>query len=135
MSNGKTQIWIDVDLSKQRVTIYNGDKEMNSFPCVTGCVNDGFGTPTGTFSILSKSRNRMLGGSSFVKYWMPFYQDYGLHDAAWRKGNFRSDHAYYYGSHGCVNMPEEGAQYIWNNCPRGTTVIVHGTVKNPGKHT
>jgi lipoprotein-anchoring transpeptidase ErfK/SrfK/rubredoxin len=135
MSNGKTQIWIDVDLSKQRVTIYNGDKEMNSFPCVTGCVNDGFGTPTGTFSILSKSRNRMLGGSSFVKYWMPFYQDYGLHDASWRKGNFRSDHAYYYGSHGCVNMPEEGAQYIWNNCPRGTTVIVHGTVKNPGKHT
>ena len=135
MENGKTWSWVDVNLSTQTVTIYNGDQAIGSFPCVTGCIDEGWGTPTGTYSIKSKERNRMLGGTSFVKYWMPFYKDYGLHDASWRNGNFRSDHAWYYGSHGCVNMPEEGAKFIWDHCSKGDTVIVRGAVKNPGKHT
>ena len=134
-SGERTWTWVDVDLTNQRVTVYQGDTAIGSFPCVTGCVADDFATPTGTFYIRYKARNRMLGGNSFVKYWMPFYKDYGLHDASWRNGNFRSDHAWYYGSHGCVNMPEEGAKFIWDNCSAGDTVIVHGWPVNPGKHT
>ena len=133
---GKTWNWVDVDLTAQRVTVYSGDTVIGSFPCVTGCIAEGWGTPTGQFYIRSKERNRTLNGNSnsFVKYWMPFYRDYGLHDASWRNGNFRSDHAWYYGSHGCVNLSEEAAKFIWDHCSTGDTVIVRGAVKDPGIH-
>lgn len=133
--NGKTWTWVDVDLSAQMVYVYRGDTCIASFPCVTGSVIDGWATPTGTYSIQSKQRNRMLNGRSFVKYWMPFFRDYGLHDASWRDGNFRADQAWSYGSHGCVNLPEEGAKFIWDNCSVGDTVIVRGKAPDPGPHT
>ena len=132
---GKTWNWVDVDLTNQRVTIYSGDTAVAVFPCVTGCIDQEMYTPEGTYHINSKQRNRMLNGRSFVKYWMPFYKDYGLHDAAWREGNFRQDQVWYNGSHGCVNLPEEGAKYIWDHCSVGDTVIVHGFPKEPKTHT
>ena len=66
-------------------------------------------------------RNRVLRGknadgstyASPVKYWMPFYGGYGIHDASWRKASeFNSSTYHSDGSHGCVNMQTSAAKEI-----------------------
>jgi lipoprotein-anchoring transpeptidase ErfK/SrfK len=60
---------------------------------------------------------------------MPFYQGYGLHDASWRNGNFGETSGplgyYYDGSHGCVNLPDATAAFVYNWSVVGTPVWVH----------
>ncbi len=68
-----------------------------------------------------------------VQFWMPFDGGEGLHDASWRSdfgpgsnlaptdlGTGRTIQ----GTHGCVNLPFDAAQFIWNWAPVGTTVVV-----------
>lgn len=68
-----------------------------------------------------------------VTYWMPFDGGEGLHDASWRSnfgpgsnvaptdlGGGRS----ILGTHGCVNLPYDTAQWVWNWAPVGTAVVV-----------
>jgi len=68
-----------------------------------------------------------------VQFWMPFDGGEGLHDASWRSdfgpgsnlaptdlGTGRSIQ----GTHGCVNLPFDAAQFIWDWAPLGTTVVV-----------
>jgi lipoprotein-anchoring transpeptidase ErfK/SrfK len=90
------------------------------------------GTVTGLFSIYYKTTNTHLVGYQYgwnydvpVKYWMPFYQGYGLHDAVWRHGSFGGQDYYYGGSHGCVNLPDATAEFIYNWAAVGTPVWVH----------
>ncbi|HEY8287133.1 MAG TPA: L,D-transpeptidase [Chloroflexota bacterium] len=69
---------------------------------------------------------------SWVKYWMPFYEGYGLHDSPWRTlygpGTnlpHSSDPGEPLGSHGCVNIPGPDAAWLWNFVDVGTTVLVY----------
>ncbi len=68
-----------------------------------------------------------------IQFWMPFDGGEGLHDASWRSdfgpgsnlaptdlGTGRTIQ----GTHGCVNLPFDAAQFIWNWAPVGTTVVV-----------
>lgn len=68
-----------------------------------------------------------------IQFWMPFDGAEGLHDASWRSdfgpgsnlaptdlGTGRTIQ----GTHGCVNLPFDAAQFIWNWAPVGTTVVV-----------
>ena len=48
----------------------------------------------------------------------------GMHDSAWRYvfgGNIYK----WNGSHGCINMPVAAAEYIYNNVPLGTPVVMY----------
>ncbi len=56
---------------------------------------------------------------------MPFYGNYGLHDASWRNGVFGGQDYLYNGSHGCVNLPEATAAFIYNWADVGTPVWIH----------
>jgi hypothetical protein len=68
-----------------------------------------------------------------VQFWMPFDDQEGLHDASWRS-NFGpgsnlaptdlGNGNVILGTHGCVNLPYDAAQFIWNWAPLGTTVVV-----------
>lgn len=69
---------------------------------------------------------------SWVRYWMPFYAGYGLHDAPWRRvygpGTnlpHASDPGEPLGSHGCVNIPLPDMVWLWNWTSVGTTVVVY----------
>ncbi len=68
-----------------------------------------------------------------IQFWMPFDGAEGLHDASWRSdfgpgsnlaptdlGTGRTIQ----GTHGCVNLPFDAAQFIWDWAPVGTTVVV-----------
>ena len=47
----------------------------------------------------------------------------GMHDSTWR-GAFGDNIYQWNGSHGCINMPYEGAQYIYENVELGTPVVM-----------
>lgn len=123
--------YIEVNLSRQRMWVYDKNQIVLSSPITSGATGAGFPTVTGLFHIYYKNTNTYLNGRQygynynvFVKYWMPFYDGYGLHDASWRSSFGGSDY-YYGGSHGCVNMPESSAAFIYSWADVGTPVWVH----------
>lgn len=119
--------YIEVDLENQTVYVYQGGSIAFDCPCVSGTNSvPSRRTVTGVYSIYTKERNRTLIGpnyASFVNFWMPFYEGYGLHDAPWR-GSFGGSIYQSSGSHGCVNLSYSSAETIWNLCEVGTPVVV-----------
>ena len=62
---------------------------------------------------------------NWVDYWMPFTRGgCGLHDANWRS-RFGGEIYKTNGSHGCVNLPHDKAEELFNMISIGTVVIVH----------
>ncbi len=127
--------YVEADLTNQRVLLYVNGQVVVDTPCVSGTKYDSSRhTVRGLYSIYYKQRNRTLQGpmvngvpsyTSFVNYWMPFYQGYGLHDAPWR-GSFGGTIYYSSGSHGCINLPYSAAQTMYSYTEVGTPVIVFG---------
>jgi lipoprotein-anchoring transpeptidase ErfK/SrfK len=114
--------WIDVDLAHQRVTAYEGRTPVYTTLASTGLPN----TPTveGQFRIWIKLRYDDMTGPGYyledVPYVMYFYQGYGFHGVWWH-ANF--GHAM---SHGCVNLPTDAAEWLFNWADVGTLVNVRG---------
>lgn len=120
-----TDVFVVIDLSDQRLWLYEDNELLLSTSVVTG-TND---TPTrkGLFKIYSKQTNRYLTGEDYhvhVNYWMPFDGGIGMHDASWRK-KFGDDIYIKNGSHGCVNIPSNIADDIYEKVEVGTKVLVH----------
>jgi len=107
--------WIDVDLSDQTLTAYQGDTMVKSFLISSGLPTHP--TVTGSFHIWAKvSRQLMVGGSRAAGdyYYLPdvpwvqyFYEDYSIHGTYWHE-NFGHPM-----SHGCINMRTEEAQWLF----------------------
>jgi lipoprotein-anchoring transpeptidase ErfK/SrfK len=113
--------WIDVDLSKQTLTAYE-----NGTAVYTTLISSGLPrtpTPTGQFRIWIKFRYDDMEGPGYsikdVPYVMYFYKGYGLHGVTWH-GNFGHPM-----SHGCVNLPTEKAEWMFNWAEVGTLVNIH----------
>ncbi len=110
-----TEKWIDVDLSEQRLVAYRGHKPVKTFIISSGL--PGTPTVTGNFRIWAKTPlqdmyagNRAAGYSYYIKDvpWVQyFYKDYGFHGAYWHN-NFGHPM-----SHGCINMRNEDAQWLF----------------------
>lgn len=123
--------YVEVDLQNQHFWYYLDGKVLVDDDLVSGCVKDEHHTVTGAFYVQYKARDVKLKGreddgtkyESKVKYWMPFYYDYGLHDADWR-GYFGGDIYLTSGSHGCVNLPPSAAEVMFENIYPGCPVIV-----------
>ena len=81
-------------------------------------------TPTvrGDFAIYRHVRSQLMRGSDYylpdVQWVMYYYLDYAIHGAYWHN-NFGQPT-----SHGCVNMREEEAQWLYDWAPDGTSVRV-----------
>jgi hypothetical protein len=123
--------WIEVNVTEQRVTAWEGATPVMSFLSSTGLP----GTPTvlGEFNIYWKLESTLMSGPDYylpeVPYTMYFYRGYGLHGAYWHN-NFGQPM-----SHGCVNLSIEEAKQLfeWADpvIPAGKTQVV-ATVDNPG---
>lgn len=123
--------YIEINLSRQQMWAYEEKKVVRNSPITSGATGAGYPTIQGLFKIYGKQTNRNLNGYAigydynvFVKYWMPFSGNYGLHDASWRT-KFGGQDYYYGGSHGCVNLPLGMASWLYNWAPIGTPVWVH----------
>ncbi len=123
--------YVEVDLAMQHFWFYNNGEIVVDADIVTGCTNLDHYTVTGVYYIQYKTRDVTLKGreddgteyESDVEYWMPFYYDYGLHDAKWR-GAFGGQIYQYGGSHGCVNLPFEAARTLYENVYVGCPVVI-----------
>jgi len=119
--------WIEVDLTNQTVTAYEKATPLKTFVIASGL--PGFETPTGEYEIWLRVRKQtMQGGSKAdgsyynipnVEWVSYFYGDYALHGAWWRE-KFGAP-----ASHGCVNMTNADAKWVYDWAPLGTKVIVH----------
>jgi len=116
--------YVVVDISDQMVSLYQDQDVIFTSNVVTGA--DSTPSDLGIFDIDSKSMNATLTGPGYsvpVTYWMPYNGGEGLHDASWRS-SFGGQIYHNSGSHGCINMPDETAQTIYENVSVGDKVIV-----------
>ncbi len=120
-AGGASGRWIDVNLSAQRATAYEGSTAVRSTLVSTGL--PGTPTPTGDFHIYVKYVSAPMSGPGYylpnVPYVMYFYRGYGLHGTYWHH-NFGHPM-----SHGCVNLPTPEAQWFFNWASVGTLVRIH----------
>lgn len=136
-----TEQWIDVDLSEQKVIAFEGLRPVRSFIISSGVPRTP--TVTGTFRIRTKVRSQTMSGGSVAEgdyYYLPnvewvqyFYRGYAFHGAYWHD-NFGEPM-----SHGCINMRNEEAQWLfewagpaWNGDTwmqidedQGVLVVIH----------
>lgn len=117
--------WIDVNLSTQTLVAYEGQTPVLRTIVSTGTSR--YPTVVGTYHIYVKYRSaRMRGGYGADYYDLPnvphvmyFYGGYGLHGTYWHN-NFGTPM-----SHGCVNLTQSDASWVYNWAPVGTKVVTH----------
>lgn len=119
--------YLEIDLASQYLWLYVDGKCVLESDIVSGCVNDGNATPGGIYLLKYKVLDTYLRGEGYetkVAFWMPFNHGIGLHDATWRD-SFGGDEYIYNGSHGCVNLPYNVAEAIYNNIYSGFPIICY----------
>ncbi len=120
--------YVEVDLTNQHMWMYKDGGLLVSSDCVSGTYqNESRRTPPGIYSIFYKQSPAVLRGddySSPVTYWMPFNGNIGLHDATWRY-EFGGDIFQWNGSHGCINLPYDTAEIVYENSYIGYIVVLY----------
>ncbi len=113
--------WIEVDLSDQTVTAWDGDEIYLHAYISSG--RPGYETPVGHFNIWHMNTEQTMSGPGYslpgVKNNMYFYGDYALHGTYWHN-NFGQTM-----SRGCVNMTDEDAARLYQFVALGMEVWVH----------
>lgn len=124
--------YVEVDLTRQHLWFYKDGALIVESDIVSGDAAKGLQTQTGVFPLAYKEEDATLTGTyaetetwkNEVKYWMPFFEGEGLHDADWRTsfgGNIYQGN----GSHGCINLPPSAAETIFNNISAGTPIVIY----------
>ena len=119
--------YVEADLTNQHLYMYQDGEIVLETDFVSGKISNGNGTPEGIFGITYKTTNAVLRGPDYatpVSYWMPFYGNYGMHDATWRS-SFGGSIYLNNGSHGCINLPEAMAEQIYRYVFAGFPVICY----------
>lgn len=113
--------WIEVDLSEQKLTAWEGSNKIYSLTVSTG--KSATPTVTGTFTVQTKHVSGRMQGPGYnvpyVPYIMYFSGGYAIHGAYWHN-RFGTPV-----SHGCVNLRVSEAENIFQWATVGTPVIVH----------
>ena len=124
--------WIRVNLSDQTATAYHGTTPVKTFPICSGKPRDDRWSDTGTFFIYLRHTVQTMRGDGYVLpniTWVSYYNgDEGFHTANWNSVGIAKGDPSNYGSHGCINMYEQDAKWIFDNAPVGTMVKVEGQV-------
>ncbi len=113
--------WIDVDLSEQLLTAYEWQTPVKSYLVSTGLPQTP--TPVGQYRIWIKLKTDDMSGADYyipdVPWVMYFFGGYGLHGVTWH-ANFGHPM-----SHGCVNQPNDMAEWLFAFAEVGTLVNIH----------
>ena len=119
--------WVDVNISKQKVTAYNGSTPIKTVWTSTGTRRHP--TVVGTFRVWIKLRSTTMSGGSYragdhyrlagVPYVMFFYRGYALHGTYWHRNFGRTM------SPGCVNLTIADSAWFYNFGFVGMPVRTH----------
>jgi len=117
----KREQWIDINISTQTLSAYQGKNLIGSFIVSTGIWQ--YPTVAGQYRIYVKYRYADMSGPGYylpdVPYVMYYYKGYGIHGTYWHH-NFGTPM-----SHGCINMRTEDAGWLFNWASIGTLVNIH----------
>lgn len=121
--------YVEADLTHQHLYVYQDGAVVFETDFVSGKMNSTPDciTPPGIFGLTYKTTNAVLRGADYetpVNYWMPFFGNYGMHDATWRT-NFGGTIYQEYGSHGCINLPLDSAATIYGYVSTGFPVVCY----------
>ena len=115
------EIWIDVDISQQRLHVYRGQDVQRTFVISTGLPQ--YPTITGQFRVYVKYRYADMAGPGYylpnVPFVMYYYRGYGIHGTYWHN-NFGTPM-----SHGCVNLTIDDSGWVYAVSQVGTLVNIH----------
>jgi len=112
-----------VALKEQRVTIYDADGRILQSRVSTG--KTGYETPAGIYSVIQKKAEHY--SNLYDDAAMPFMQRITWSGIALHAGPLPG----YRASHGCIRMPYEFAQHLFDQTKRGMRVIVVPTDVTP----
>ncbi len=104
-----------VDLSDQRVTLYENEVATYSTPCSTGM--SGYRTPAGEYVISDKNRHHT---STIYHSSMPFFQRFSFAAFGLHQGHLPG----YPASHGCIRLPYSGASYLFSKLEVGDYAVI-----------
>ncbi|MDF5730299.1 MAG: L,D-transpeptidase [Rhizonema sp. PD38] len=114
------QRWIQINLSKQKLIAWEGEKPVYAVVISTGKKETP--TLTGIFEIQSKHLSSEMKGDDYdipdVPYTMYYNGSYAIHGAYWHH-NFGTRI-----SHGCVNLAPNHAKWLFKWASVGTPVII-----------
>lgn len=121
--------YVEADLTHQHLYVYQDGTVVFETDFVSGKMNSTPDciTPPGIFGLTYKTTNAVLRGTNYetpVNYWMPFFGNYGMHDATWRV-DFGGTIYQEYGSHGCINLPLDAAAVIYGYVSTGSPVVCY----------
>jgi lipoprotein-anchoring transpeptidase ErfK/SrfK len=128
--------WIDVNLTLQVATAYDGERPLKSVLVSTG--RPGWETPRGTFRIERRVEKETMDGSTLigqgpngagatykienVKFTQYFTADgSAIHENTWRNPDLFG----LPGSHGCIGMRPSDAAWFWQFATVGTPLVIH----------
>lgn len=134
-NGGLGTTYLEINITKQHLWFVKDGSVVLESDFVSGKESDPTRlTPSGTYYIYNKERNRVLRGTkqpngkyeyeSPVSYWMPFNKGIGLHDASWRS-TFGRDIYINSGSHGCINLPTGFAGSLYLQIYVNLPVVVY----------
>ena len=134
-NGGLGTTYLEINITKQHLWFVKDGSVVLESDFVSGKESDSTRlTPSGTYNIYNKERNRVLRGTkqpngkyeyeSPVSYWMPFNKGIGLHDASWRS-TFGRDIYINSGSHGCINLPTGFAGSLYSQIYVNLPVVVY----------
>jgi lipoprotein-anchoring transpeptidase ErfK/SrfK len=113
--------WIEVNLLKQRLLAWEGNKLIEMTPISSGKTS----TPTysGIFKVETKRLHDRMRGIDYdisnVPYTMYYDRGYAIHGAPWHN-RFGTPI-----SHGCINLPVDAAKWLFNWTNVGTPILIH----------
>ena len=121
-----TSYFIWIDLSHQRVNVFNGSNKkwelVKSMICSSGKAS----TPTikGNFTVGSKGEYFIADSGARCKYYTQISGNYLFHSVLYdNKGNYVIDNTLGVPvSHGCVRLSLENAKFIYYNIPARTAI-------------
>lgn len=122
-------IWVNT--ATQHVNIFQGSKGdwYLCYTCVVGTGASSTSTPVGVYKTTYKSAAGWTTSTYTVRPVVGFNQGtgYAFHSRLYYPGSQKIKDASigYPISHGCVRMYDEDVNYIYNNVPTGTTVVVY----------
>jgi lipoprotein-anchoring transpeptidase ErfK/SrfK len=127
----KTEYTLDINLTNQNISVIKKDKVLKKVQCSTGILGDQeTETPLGIFNVQCKGEyfysNKYQEGA---RYYIKFFSNYLIHSIPVdKKGNIIEDEKKKIGfpaSHGCIRISIHDAEWIYNNIPEGSSVIIH----------
>lgn len=121
-SIGKT--YLEIDLTAQRMVLYKDGYLAADTPIVSGYTLEN-PTPVGCYAIGEKQSPKYLEDEfRNVSFWIPFYENLGIHDASWRT-EFGADLYTIIGSAGGIDTPFEAARILYDNLETGDPVVIY----------